>query len=80
MVITDSITSCAMEPRCLNGGAGVSMARGAARCNHDLVAGASGGCHGATTIEFGDFFCREVLKWALSLRWASWYTTNYWIS
>ena len=22
------------------------------------------------------FFCREVLKWALSLHWASWSTTN----
>jgi hypothetical protein len=35
--------SCAAEPRCLNRGTSAYMARGAARCNHDLVAGVSGG-------------------------------------
>jgi hypothetical protein len=41
--MTVSRSSLDAEPRCLNGGAGVFMARGAARCDHDLVAGASGG-------------------------------------
>jgi hypothetical protein len=61
-----------------NGATEVLVSPWPVRRDHDLVAGPSDGS-AMVRLQYGleIFFCREVLRWALSLCWASWYTTNY---